>query len=82
MTVPAALKELEKIELTRQTDNIYRLDHAVTANQKKILKAFGMTENNIEYRAEWISDILKKAMAKGGDEDGKNQETERIGTYK
>ena len=82
MTVPAALKELEKIELTRQTDNIYRLDHAVTANQKKILKAFGMTEKNIEYRSEWISEILKKTMEKGGDEDGKNQETERIGTYK
>lgn len=70
MTVPAAIKELEKIELTRQTDNIYRLDHAVTATQKKILKAFGMTEKNIEYRAEWISDELKKVMQKGGNENG------------
>ena len=35
MTVPAAIRELEKIEMTRQTDNIYRLDHAVTAKQKK-----------------------------------------------
>ena len=70
MTVPAAIKELEKIELTRQTDNIYRLDHAVTANQKKILNAFGMTEKNIEYRSEWISDILKTA-SKGGTGDGK-----------
>ena len=34
MTVPAAIKELEKIEMVRQLDNIYRLDHAVTANQK------------------------------------------------
>lgn len=31
MTVPAAIRELEKIELTRQTDNVYRLDHGVTA---------------------------------------------------
>ena len=30
MTVPAALKELEKIEMVRQLDNVYRLDHAVT----------------------------------------------------
>ena len=66
MTVPAALKELEKIELTRQTDNIYRLDHAVTATQKKILNAFGMTEKNIEYRADWISGELKKVMIKEG----------------
>jgi transposase, IS4 family len=35
MTVPAAIRELEKIEMTRQTDNVYRLDHAVTAKQKK-----------------------------------------------
>lgn len=42
MTVPAAIKELEKIEMIRQLDNKYRLDHAVTANQKEILKAFGV----------------------------------------
>ena len=28
-------EKLEKIEMTRQTDNVYRLDHAVTAKQKK-----------------------------------------------
>lgn len=42
MTVPAAIKELEKIEIIRQLDNRYRLDHAVTANQKAILKVFGV----------------------------------------
>lgn len=46
MTVPVAIKELEKIEMVRQLDNIYRLDHAVTANQKVILKAFGLDENS------------------------------------
>ncbi len=56
MTAKEAIKELEKIEMTRQTDNIYRLDHAVTANQKKILNAFDLTEKNIEYRAAWISE--------------------------
>ena len=61
MTVPAAIKELEKIEMTRQTDNVYRLDHAVTAKQKKILKAFGMTEGNITYRAGEISNTLKES---------------------
>lgn len=44
MTVPAAIKELEKIEMIRQLDNKYRLDHAVTANQKAILKAFGVKD--------------------------------------
>lgn len=61
MSVPAAIKELEKIEMTRQTDNIYRLDHAVTARQKKILKAFGLSDGTITYRAREISNILKEA---------------------
>ena len=40
MTVPEAIKELEKIEMTRQTNKVYRLNHAVTAKQKKNLKGF------------------------------------------
>lgn len=61
MTVPAALRELEKIEMVRLTDNRYRLDHAVTATQKAILKAFDMDANKIKYHAEGISRILKEA---------------------
>ena len=51
MTVPAAVRELEKIELIRQADGTYRLDHAVTAAQKEILKAFDMTAKNIKEQA-------------------------------
>ncbi len=36
-------KELEKIEVTRQLDKVYRLDHAVTKTQKVILSAFGFS---------------------------------------
>lgn len=61
MTVPAAIKELEKIEMVRLTDNKYRLDHAVTATQKTILKAFGMDADMIKYHAAEISKILKEA---------------------
>ena len=64
MTVPAAIKELEKIEMIRQLDNKYRLDHAVTANQKAILKAFGVQGvPYVKSRAEAISkelEVLKK----------------------
>lgn len=60
MTVPAALKELEKIEMIRQTDGNYRLDHAVTATQKEILKAFGMTERNVRELAIGINANLHK----------------------
>ena len=54
-------KRAEKIEMVRQLDNIYRLDHAVTANQKVILKAFGMDANSIKYFASELSKELKKA---------------------
>lgn len=59
LTVPAAIRELEKIEMTRQLDKVYRLDHAVTKTQKVILSAFGMDWNHVKYRAENISEILK-----------------------
>ena len=51
MTVPAALKELDKIELIRQADGIYRLDHAVTATQKDILQAFNLTAASVKKEA-------------------------------
>lgn len=51
--------ELEKIEMTRQLDKVYRLDHAVTKTQKVILSAFDMDWNYVKYRAENISRILK-----------------------
>ena len=43
--------ELEKIEMTRQLDKVYRLDHAVTKTQKVILSAFDMDWNYVKYRA-------------------------------
>lgn len=61
MTVPAAIRELEKIEMVRLTDNRYRLDHAVTATQKTILKAFEMDAPLIKYHAEGIGKILEGA---------------------
>lgn len=60
MNVPAAIKELEKIEMIRQLDGRYRLDHAVTATQKKILKAFGMDVADIKAGADEISKTLFK----------------------
>ena len=61
MAVLEALKELEKIEMVRQLDNVYRLDHAVTANQKTILNAFGLDANHIKNYASELSKELKKA---------------------
>nr|WP_295300475.1 transposase [uncultured Blautia sp.] len=59
LTVPAALKELEKIVMIRQLDGVYCLDHAVTATQKTILDAFGLNEGNVRYQAKEIEKILQ-----------------------
>ncbi len=67
MNVPAALKELEKIEMTRMGNGEYALDHAVTKTQKKILKAFGMDAVSIQKEAARIGKVLE-------DKDGKNEE--------
>lgn len=64
LTVPAAIKELEKIEITRQTDHNYRLDHAVTKTQKEILKAFGLTADDIRTQAIEINKDIQSLTAK------------------
>lgn len=64
MNVPAAIRELEKIEMIRQADGIYRLDHALTANQKTILKAFGIDANYVKRKTKQISDDLNPKMLK------------------
>lgn len=57
-TVPAAIRELEKIEMSRGYDGVYRLDHAVTKRQKDILRCFGMDADMVRLRAEEIGGIL------------------------
>ena len=60
MTVPAAIRELEKIEMLKGADNEYNLDYAVTATQKTILKAFDMTADNIHRQARGLSTDLAR----------------------
>lgn len=75
MTVPAAIKELEKIEMLRGADNEYSLDYAVTATQKTILNAFDMTADNVHKQARGIgSDLARIEMESIGivtDPEGK-----------
>ncbi|MDO4978469.1 MAG: transposase [Eubacteriales bacterium] len=59
MNVPASIRELEKIEMIRQADGVYRMDHALTATQKTILKAFGIDANYVKRKVREISDQLK-----------------------
>lgn len=58
MNVPAAIRELEKIEIIRSSDRNYYLDHAVTATQKAILAAFNMDASNVKVQAAGINEDL------------------------
>lgn len=55
MTVAAVIGELEKIEMVRQTDGRYRMDYAVTATQKAILKAFDIDADYVRGKAAELS---------------------------
>ena len=69
MTVPAALCELEKIELIRQPGGNYRIDHAITARQKTILGALGIDEDNARGKALSIGKELMGAAEPEIEED-------------
>ena len=63
MTVPAAIRELEKIEMVRRNGKNYKLDHAVTKTQKVILSSFGLDDTNINKSAEIISKLLANGQS-------------------
>ena len=81
MTVPEAVRELEKIEMVRRNNGKYRLDHAVTKRQKTILNAFGLDEEYVRLKATEIGRMLADGGSlmdcpnnEGDDEHGENEE--------
>lgn len=52
--------------MVRLTDNVYRMDHAVTKTQKTILKAFGIDAAQVKYQAAKISEKLAKQQKRAG----------------
>ena len=76
MAVPAAIRELEKIEMVRRNGGSYKLDHAVTRTQKIILSSFGLDETSIRKSAGEISQLLatsQSLMDKDEAEDGEEE---------
>lgn len=58
MTVPASIRELEKIEMTRRNGSLYKLDFALTKTQKAIAQAFGLSQDDILCKVNEISSHL------------------------
>ena len=82
MTVPAAVRELEKIEMVRRNSGRYRLDHAVSKKQKIILSSFGMSDEDIRTIANEISILLdnNKSLMYEVDTDDEDEEVNDYGT--
>lgn len=59
MTVPASIRELEKIEMVCIADEVYKMDHALTSTQKAILKSFDIDVNYVKKATEEISRNLR-----------------------
>ena len=79
LTVPAALRELEKIEMVRCNNGRYRLDHAVSKRQKTILSSFGMDDSSIRSLSSEISVLLSHNSSLLPDEGAIGQEVEDDG---
>ena len=62
-TVPAMMKEMEKIFITKDAKGNYRKKYALTARQKKILRAFDLEEKNLETYIRKLSPSLKARSA-------------------
>ena len=76
LTVPAAIRELEKIEMVRRNNGTYKLDHAVTKIQKIILSSFGLNETDISRNAEEYGKLLSDSQSfivKEASEDGEEE---------
>ncbi|MBR2794687.1 MAG: transposase [Solobacterium sp.] len=59
LTVPAALRELEKIEMIKLWNKEYCFNYSISAAQRKILKAFDLTPANIRDQAKLLAADLK-----------------------
>ena len=77
MTVPATLRELEKIEMVQRSKGLYRLDHAITKKQKIILSSFGLDESIVRSKAveigRQLADSNFHVQTEEDDENGENE---------
>ena len=60
LTVPAAIRELEKIEIVRINNTRYQLDNAITRTQQVILSSFGISEDNVKSSVKALATKLAK----------------------
>lgn len=62
MTIIEVIRELEKVEMIRGCDQIYRLDHVLTPLQESIFKTFEMDSESVMVSMNHISNQLTPEM--------------------
>lgn len=78
MTVPTVIIELEKVEMTKQTNNVYFLDHGGTKKQKRILQAFNVDVSSRYVLSEEICGKLYEISAKAKNEKNEKRATSNV----
>ena len=59
-TIPSALRELDRVIITRDSDGIFNMRYALTAAQKDIFKCIGINEEDVRKKAGEISKRYRK----------------------
>ena len=76
MTVPGAIRELEKIEMTRRNGAQYTLDYALTKTQKMLLQSFGLSADDTVNRTVEIARTLAEAKNETVKEQGEEDDAQ------
>ena len=74
--VVSVIRELEKIELIRLGDGKYRIDHAITARQKDVLRIFGIGEDDMRKKLCKVAETLWVSSTGNGKEDKADGKTD------
>ena len=74
MTVPAAIRELEKIEMIRYGNSVYKLDHVLSKTQKHILSALDIDSNYMKKELGLLSLELEAIEKNGKKSDNDRRE--------
>ena len=74
--IVSVIRDPEKMELIRLGDGNYRIDHAITARQKDVLRIFGIGEEDMKEKLGKEAETLWISSAANGKENKKNGETD------
>lgn len=73
MSVPAAIAELEKYEISRQGNGKYHIDHPLTKQQRKIMEALHLDKDEVKNEAQKICDQINELIKQAKEKEDKKE---------